>query len=375
MYPIFGGRRDQRGVELANLNEQLHKMIVTLGSMEGRPVNLADVVGGGAGFGTGKPGHGIDPRNGKNTTGSAGYLQAEANVFVPAESKFVDGAVIPDGGKDGKTPVKITSTGITVTGIADTCVQTWDFFRNGPGNSQKFFNVGNVDFRSASHSMLAIHANKIITFDLDAIRNATGYKDLRFCTIVGYGGAADPTVDFSVYIDGKLLVNSTPITRSGMSLDLPIEFDKRFLTLVVTDGNKNISYDQVFFGDPILVPEPDVPAKKDKKKSAQRNRLIAEIEKLKRKISAYPTLETLLKGIRLDTEFPEGHVNDLAVRPDGLACCVRAWGPGYNVNSPPDLKLMFTEFTDPDCEATFFNVPNPNSDIFVDDELNAQKGQ
>jgi len=272
----------------------------------------------------------------------------------------------------GKTPVKITSTGITVTGIADTCVQTLDFFRNGPGNSQKFFNVGNVDFRSGSHSMLAIHANKVITFDLDAIRNATGYKDLRFCTMVGYGGAADPTVDFSVYIDGIPLVNSTPIIRAGMSLDLPMDFDERFLTLVVTDGNKNISHDQIFFGDPMLVPKFDVLAKKDEKKSEQRNRLIAEIEKLKGKISTYPTLEAVLKGIRLDMESFEGHVNDCTVRPDGLACYVRAWSPGFDANLPPDLKLMFTEFTDPDGEAIFFNVPNPNSDIFVDDELIAK---
>jgi len=368
-YPVFGGQRGQRGIELANLNEQLHKMIVTLGSMEGRPVNLADIVGGGASFGSGRPGHGIDPRNGRNTTGTAGYLQGEANVFVPAESVFVDGVVIPDGGKDGKTPVKITSTGITVIGIADTCEQTWDFFRNGSGNSQKFFNVGNVDFRSGGHSMLAIHANKIITFDLDAIRDATGYKDFRFRTTVGYGGAADPTVDFSAYIDGKSLINSTPITRAGMPLDLPIEFDKRFLSLVVTDGNKNISYDQIFFGDPMLVPEFDVLAKKDEKKSEQRNRLMVEIEKLKGKISAYPTLETLLKGIRLDMALPEGPVNDCTVRPDGLACYVRAWSPGYDTNLPRDLKLIFTEFTDPNGEAIFFSVPNPNSDIFVDDEL------
>jgi hypothetical protein len=368
-YPIFGGQRGQRGFELANLNEQLHKKIVTLGSMEGRPVNLADVVGGGSGFGSGKPGYGIDPRNGKNTTGTAGYLQGEANVFFPAESAFVDGVVIPDGGKDGKMPVKITSTGITTIGIADTCVQTWDFFRNGPGNSQKFFNVGNIDFLSASHSMLAIHANKIITFDLDAIRKATVYKDLRFCTMVGYGGAADPTVDFSVYIDGKPLVNSTPITRAGMSLDLPIDFDKRFLTLVVTDGNKNISYDQIFFGDPLLVPETDALAQKDEKKSEHRNRLTAEVEKLKGKISTYPTLGTLLKGIRLEMEFPGVPVNDCTVRPDGLACCVRAWSPRCDANLPPDLKLVFTEFTDPGGEAIFFNVPNADSDIFVDDEL------
>jgi hypothetical protein len=268
--------------------------------------------------------------------------------------------------------VKITSTGITVIGIADTCEQTWDFFRNGPGNSQKFFNVGNVDFRSGDHSMLAIHANKIITFDLGAIRNATGYKDLKFCTTVGYGGAADPTVDFSVYVDGKPLVNSTPITRAGMPLDLPIDFDKRFLSLVVTDGNKNISYDQIFFGDPMLVPEFDVLANKGEKKSEQRDRLMAEIEKLKGKISKYPTLETVLKGIRLDMEFPKGHVKDCTVHPDGLACCVRTWSPRCDANLPPDLKLVFTEFTDPGGEAIFFNVPNADSDIFVDDELIAK---
>ncbi|UCG46576.1 MAG: glycoside hydrolase family 127 protein [Phycisphaerales bacterium] len=372
VYPIFGGQRGQRAVELADLNEQLCKAIVSLGSMEGAPVNLADIVGGGAGFGSGKLGSGVDPRNGGNTTGGAGYLQGEANVFAPAESEFVDGVVIPDGGKDGKTPVKITSTGITVTGIADTCTQTWDFFRHGPGNSQKFFNVGDVDFRSGSRSMLAIHANKLITFDLDAIRKSTGYKALRFCTSVGYGGAADPTVDFSVYVDGEPLVNSTPIRRAGVFLDLPIGSDRRFLTLVVTDANKNISHDQIFFGDPLLLPEPSIGTEKDDKIAEQRGRLIAEIGDLKRRISMYPTVGALLKGIRLEMNPPEGPVGDATVRPEGLACHVQARSPGCVADSPPDLNLVLTEFADPGGEAVFFSVLNTGMDELVDDELTAQ---
>jgi hypothetical protein len=46
--------------------------------------------------------------------------------------------------------------------------------------------LGGVDYSSPGHGMIALHTNKGITFDLDAIRRANpGYKLLRFRAVAG----------------------------------------------------------------------------------------------------------------------------------------------------------------------------------------------
>jgi hypothetical protein len=65
-----------------------------------------------------------------------------------------------------------------------------------------------------------------------------------------------------------------------------------------------------------------------------------------------------------------GPVPDNSVRPDGLACLVRAFRPG---SQPPaakaELELLLTEFPDPGGEATFVLVPDLTAPEPVDDEL------
>ena len=366
-YPIFGGRRQKRGEALAKLRERLGKNAAALGVLDRVPVDLADIVAGGHGFGSGRVGHGINPLDGKPTTGSAPYITCKPNVFLPVASKFIDGVVVPDGGKDGKAAVPVTSTGIKLTGLTDTSAKTWDFFKHGPGLSQKGFKVGDVDYRVKGHSMLAIHANKIITFDLAAIRKGTGYGVLRFRSRVGYGGIAkEATVDFSVYVDGKSAVKNTRITRAGVPLDLPIGPTKRFLTLVVTDADNDISHDQIFFGDPHLVPEP--PGRKSDAEKEQRRRLLAEQADLKKQMAAFLPVAEVLKGLRVDLKSLEGPVKDDTVRPGGVACRVRAWSPGRHPKQPADLVLLLTEFADPGGEMTYFPITDASVRT-VDDEL------
>jgi len=363
-YPPLGGQRGRRGEALAKLRDRLADSVAAVGALDGVPVNLAGIVAGGSGFGSGKAGRGINPLDGKPTTGSAGYIACKPNVFVPVDSKFIDGVVVPGG---GGAAVQVTSTGIKLTGLTDTCAKTWDFFKHGTALSQRGFTAGGVDYRAKGHSMLAIHANKIISFDLAEIRKATGYRAMRLRTMVGYGGAAKaPTVDFSVYVDGKPAVRNTRITAAGVPLDVRIAPDKRFLTLVVTDADNDISHDQIFFGDPHLVPQPAGPEPAQKTK--QRRRLLAQQEDLKKQIARYRPVAEVLKGLRLDLKSLEGPVKDDTVRPGGLACRVRAWSPGRDTKQPPDLTLLLTEFPDPGGEATYFPIWDPTLQT-IDDEL------
>jgi len=77
------------------------------------------------------------------------------------------------------------------------------------------------------------------------------------------------------------------------------------------------------------------------------------------------------KTLVLDPSSLEGPVADDSVRPNGIACRVRAWNSGANYSTDKtDFELTLTEFPDPDGVAVYFAVPNPESDQFVDDELN-----
>jgi len=77
-----------------------------------------------------------------------------------------------------------------------------------------------------------------------------------------------------------------------------------------------------------------------------------------------------LRTLVIDPTSLEGPVPDNSVRPDGLACRVRAFRPG---SRPPSAKaelgLLLTEFPDPDGEATFVLVPDHAAPEPVDDEL------
>ena len=61
---------------------------------------------------------------------------------------------------------------------------------------------------------------------------------------------------------------------------------------------------------------------------------------------------------------------DNSIRPNGLTCQAMFWPPtNYNAAGKATIKLTFTEYADPDCQATYFLVPNPRDNTLVDDEI------
>jgi DUF1680 family protein len=63
-----------------------------------------------------------------------------------------------------------------------------------------------------------------------------------------------------------------------------------------------------------------------------------------------------LGQITLDPESLTAAAADDCVRPDGLACRVRGWAPGYATRRPGDLSLQLTEFADPGGRAVYFRL-------------------
>jgi len=223
-------------------------------------LDLADMVGGGDGTGTGTPNTGINPRNGGVVVGiTSSNNPGTPNIFSTVAHPYIDGVFVGDGG--GGATTQVSSTGITVN-LPNTDGNSWE---NGMGYNAACcggqLRIGGVvtDVFGAPHSGIGFHSNKGITFDLDAIRAATGEEPTRYTSRVdvrvGSGGSAD--VDHFVYLDGTRAAQALGLTDNGsdaVPIDVPISSGDRFLTLVGSTGpDGNYSFDQGIIGDPRLL--------------------------------------------------------------------------------------------------------------------------
>jgi hypothetical protein len=237
-----------------------------LSSRPARPparLNLADIVGGGNGRGSGKSDRGIDVATGGTVNGLATAIRfSRRNEFRPSPRlQGIDGVFVPNGALG---PVVISSTGLT---FAD-CPRTMGSYYGGPVNSGKFFDIPSgqtytvrlygVTLGTSTHPALSLHPNAGITFDLDQIRrdNPTVSFD-RFTAVCGIPKDV-PLAPFSpadvwILLDGVVCLHrQLPVEQSIMEkVDVPIPAQSRFLTLVTTCSGR-ADYSWIFFGDPFL---------------------------------------------------------------------------------------------------------------------------
>ena len=255
------GDRDSAPAEVRRVDGLRQKLIAEretvragVSRLRGVHLNLADIVGGGNGRGTGKVGSGIDPLTGKTQVEKRGFLDgAKPNTFAKSAVTFVDGVVVPDATDDG---TQISSTGLRVKGVPKTSGQVWDAIRFGPANSQFSTILSETDFAADDHSLLSLHANAAITFDLVELRKAGAPIEMKFIAAAGYFGQTPKAgASFFVYVDGELKTQRTALGRDDgpipVAVSLPAE--ARFLTLMATDNGNGIGHDQICFGDPWLV--------------------------------------------------------------------------------------------------------------------------
>ncbi len=300
LWSVFAGLkradRDISPVEVARLaatrqelETSLQTTRTTIARLRGDGYDLADIVGGGDGRGSGKIGAGVDQSSGKAQSDKRGYLEgAKTNQFARATQRFVDGVVIPDGGEDGKTPVPISSTGITVTGVPKTSGQAWDAVRNGAVNDQFSTKLGETDF-ATGHTLLGLHANAAITFDLAELRKAGVPPELKFVAGAGYFGQTPKNgADFRVFVDGELKTSRDKIGRDDglFPFEIALPAASRFLTLMATDGGNGIGMDQICFTDAkILLAQPTL-ADADKAELARLETLRDKLENDLKNLSA-----------------------------------------------------------------------------------------
>lgn len=234
-------------------------------------INLADVVGGGNGFGTGVQGMGINPASGSFRKAES-ITARHSNVFTPVPANpFVDGVFVPNGFKE-----QIVST---AGHIFKECPSTSGYFymdiantpsmagKNGePGEYDLYLNQTNYSQRE--NSCILLHSNAGITFDLEQYRKCLpGIKIVRFQSEIGISNSAprDTIADFWILVDGQVRYSSPEPMRRGRVETVAVEISQqdRFLTLVVTDGSIHneaqdqnaIGYDWGVFGKPFLMLE------------------------------------------------------------------------------------------------------------------------
>jgi hypothetical protein len=147
---------------------------------------------------------GIDLRNGAVTKEKLGYHRdIQVNRLQKVEGvPGVKWVFVPDGKDkvivDFKTEVK---------GVPATSGHFWDTLANRPLNAQRHTKISGSDFSAKGHTMLAMHANSGITFDLAALREKSGLQAMRLTGSVGFGasdGAAATRADFTVFVDAEL---------------------------------------------------------------------------------------------------------------------------------------------------------------------------
>lgn len=217
---------------------------------KGESVNLADIVGGGNGFGTGKIGVGINPLNGQMeqcltpeeaTTPGQGFVETSRN-------RFVDGVFVPDGSAG---PVQVSSKGHFFAQCPPTTNLFWTPVLNGGQVAQWFgaeptpMFLDGVEYGTASNPAIFVHSNLGVTFDLNAIRSVLDAAELDAfrakCGISSSGPNRSPWVDIWILVDGQLRFVQKGVGASKVyDISVPLRPGDEFLTLMTTDGGDQI---------------------------------------------------------------------------------------------------------------------------------------
>lgn len=239
-----------------------------------KQINLADIVGGGDGLGTGKINTGINPSNRPDDKIGEMRDRKSANQYNPVPTNpYIDGVFVPD----GTTDQVITSAGHIFKDCPATSTYFFADILNTPTEIPAMDQAQSLSFAMDSISssnkdacFLCIHANSGITFDLNTLRsrfrgNQIHYfrSTLKVLDAVPDKNNIESAADFWILIDGKVQYENT--LQRGMAdfVELEIAESDRFLTLVTTDGgyrdkelDRNaIGYDWCIFDQPKLILE------------------------------------------------------------------------------------------------------------------------
>ena len=242
-------------------------------------IDLADIIGGGDGFGKGKIGTGIDPRTGK-------YLKEPTivnfprvpNVYTKVSLPFIDGVFVPNGIEN----VVINSNNDTYDGFEETRGDYRIAIMNGPAirdrkkypdraayNAEFYLHdlsLNGITYGTKKSPAIYMHSNVGITYDLNHIRSMyPGKPKMSFSSFCGIpdeviklssnGSIKTKKVNLNLYIflDNECVLKKSLNDSSPVAdLNIPVPIDSEFLCIVVTDHDRTSDYDWCILGRPTL---------------------------------------------------------------------------------------------------------------------------
>jgi len=228
-------------------------------------IDLADIVGGGNGLGTGTDQTGINPISGRPSGLIAGTQRSTNNYRLVSSNLYIDGVFIPN----GITKQIISSQG----NVFKECPVTSGSCFNNIGYGMRSINSNQTQESRELFPSILLHANTGITFNLEAIRRLmpeTGTIHFRSQIAIERNPfrPKSSNADFWVLLDGKLKFKKTQVKHnSSYTVNVELLENDRFLTLIVTDGGDPenrivdgksvpaIDSDWGMFAEPVLVTE------------------------------------------------------------------------------------------------------------------------
>jgi len=238
---------------------------------KGETLNLADVIGGGNGFGTGTQEKGIDMVAARfQMFGGENLKRIETEDFsfkLFAEHPYIDGVCIPNGQAG---PVNVSSQGNIFENCPSSVGRIWSGVFNGAFHLSKIRGipktqsslVGQV-YGTVSNPAIYITPNQAVTFDLDAIRkDLPGVSIVSFSakaglsgTLLNYSQGLSPKTSFYVLIDGVVRFKEIDqqVTDDVLDIRVDIRPSDKFVTIMTlqgTDGRTDFEYS--LFAEPSL---------------------------------------------------------------------------------------------------------------------------
>jgi hypothetical protein len=237
----------------------------------GQAIDLADVVGGGNGFGTGRLGRWLEISTGLDGTryivnGQAvqQYQATDNRYHRVTHLPYVDGVFSPDGSAG---PVQVSSENHLWQDSPKTAGRYFEDVFNGDhisvGSSSHGFVLNGQAFGTREHPAIALHSNAGISFDLEALRrDMPGLEITEFKALCGVSedvkmhpeDTQQGKADFWVLVDGKKRFEAIGMDANSKprEISVPLGGQERFVTLVTTDGDRRTNCDWGFFAEPRL---------------------------------------------------------------------------------------------------------------------------
>jgi hypothetical protein len=253
---------------------------------KGETLSLADIVGGGSGFGTGKILTGIDVASGQviSQLKDGSIWTASAGCRPVPDNPLIDCVFVP-GTEPGPTPV--TSDGLTADCFPSTSGTYWGYifngaFHQGLTSPRHDLYLDGLVVGTPENPAVTIHSNLAVTFDLSQIRRSIpGLEIKTFRAVAGVSetvrqslekeknrsfddfppvkkvfDAGFSKVEFWILIDAKPVFHQQRTSaQGGCPIQIPIPQTARFLTLAVTESDDTQAYDWALFARPELVLE------------------------------------------------------------------------------------------------------------------------